>query len=134
MEPLGALNRIYSMGRIIRVSVAHRRAINKAITFSGHVPLGIGMKPGQLVRGFRSALRMSQAQLARRCGLARTHITHIEAGYVDVQIGTLRRIFDALFCDLLVLPLPRKRPGDVLADRRLEKSPDSRTAEKRIWD
>jgi hypothetical protein len=31
-------------------------------------------------------------------------------------------LFAAMFCDLLVLPLPRKRPGDALAERLLESS------------
>lgn len=120
------------MGRIIRVSVAHRQSINQAIIFAARVPSRVKLRlqePGALVRGFRSALRMSQAQLARRCGLPRAHITRLEGGLVDAQMSTLRRVFDALFCDLMVLPLPRKRPGDAVAEKKLEGF-----LEKRMWD
>jgi transcriptional regulator with XRE-family HTH domain len=59
---------------------------------------------------------MSQAQLALRCGMARSHIAAIESGRRDCQLGTLRRIFDALFCDLLVIPKPRQRPTDAIGE------------------
>ncbi|MBI4678845.1 MAG: helix-turn-helix domain-containing protein, partial [Elusimicrobia bacterium] len=70
--------------------------------------------PAVLVRALRSALRMSQAQLARRCAVPQPHIARLEAGKCGVQMDTLRRIFDAMFCDLLILPLARKRPSDAL--------------------
>jgi transcriptional regulator with XRE-family HTH domain len=63
---------------------------------------------------------MSQAALARRSGLPQAHIARLETGKTDVQIPTLQRLFAAMFCDLLVLPLPRKRPGDALAERLFE--------------
>lgn len=135
VEQIGRLNRIYSMGRTIRVSVAHQQVINQTVNFAGHVPSRIRLlTAGAFVRGFRSALRMSQEQLSRRCGVPRAHITRLEGGSVDAQLSTLGRIFDALFCDLLILPLPRRRPGDVLSDRRLERDADSQTSDRRIWD
>lgn len=82
------------------------------------------------MRALRSALRMSQAQLSRRCGVPQAHIARLEAGSVDVQLATLRRLFDAMFCDLLILPLPRQRPGDALAERELEKP----AGRRRAWD
>ena len=59
--------------------------------------------------------------LSRRSGVPQAHIARIEAGAPSVQLATLRRLFNAMFCDLLVLPLARKRPSDALAERELER-------------
>lgn len=60
---------------------------------------------------------MTQTQLARRIGIPQSHIAKIEGGKVDVQLNTLRRLFEALNCDLTVLPSPRKPPEDLLAEQ-----------------
>jgi transcriptional regulator with XRE-family HTH domain len=64
---------------------------------------------------------MSQARLARRCGIPQAHIARLESGKLDIQLSTLRRLFDAMFCDLVVVPRPRKRPNDALAEQELER-------------
>lgn len=64
---------------------------------------------------------MSQAQLARRAGVDQSHIARIELGKVEADLATLRRLFDALLCDLLVIPRPRLELGDALAERNAEK-------------
>jgi len=64
---------------------------------------------------------MSQAVLARRCGLPQAHVARLEGGKIDVQLSTLKRLFDAMFCDLLVLPLPRQRPSDAVAQRQMKR-------------
>ena len=116
------------MGKMTNVSLVHRQALNQAMIYARRAPAQALLWPAVFVRALRSALRMSQAQLALRCGVRQAHIAQIEANAVDVRLNTLRRIFDAMFCDLMVLPYPRKRPGDALAERELEgHSP------RRIW-
>lgn len=78
-------------------------------------------EPRVWVRALRSALRMSQAHLSKRSGVSQPRIARIEAGEGEVQLGTLRRLFDAMFCDLWVLPKARKRPSDALAEREVER-------------
>ncbi len=112
------------------MSIVHRRILNQAIIHAARVPRRLLVDPRIFVRGLRSALRMSQAELAKRCGVPQAHIARLEAGSIDVQCSTLRRILDAMFCDLLVLPLPRKRPGDALAEQQLKQGSFAR----RIWD
>jgi hypothetical protein len=46
---------------------------------------------------------LTQAQLARKAGVARSLIARVEAGG-DVRLSTLRAIFDALGFGLLMLP------------------------------
>jgi transcriptional regulator with XRE-family HTH domain len=109
------------MGRRTRVSLVHRRALNQALLYTGRSPEQARLVPAVYLRALRSALRMSQAQLARRSGVAQHHIALVESRAVDPRLGTLRRLFDALYCDLLVLPRARKRPSDALAEREVER-------------
>ena len=110
------------------VSIVHKRALNQVLIYTAKAPAQARTPPLALVRALRSALRMSQAQLARRCGLPQAHIARLEAGPIDVQLGTLSRMFDALFCDLLILPKARQRPGDAVAERVFA------SARRRPWD
>jgi len=75
---------------------------------------------------------MTQAQLARRAGLTQPHVALIESGKGDPQVGTLRALFNALFCDLVVLPIPRHRPGDIVFDRGGGHEPPGRRL--KLWD
>ena len=117
------------MARRTKTSIIHQRGLNRAINYASRAPCRLPRDPRIFVRALRSALRMSQAVLARRCGLPQAHIARLEAGKIDVRLSTLERLFGAMFCDLLVLPLPRKRPSDALAEQQLD-SPWRR----RIWD
>ena len=103
-----------------KVPLPARQALNEAIVYVSRAPKRVDQPPGVYVRALRGALRMSQAQLARRAGLPQSHVARLESGQLDARLGTWRRLFDAMFCALLVLPRPRKRPGDALADRQLE--------------
>lgn len=117
------------MGKTTAVNVAIRRALNQAMLYSSHAPACVALEPGTIVRAVRSALRMSQAQLARRCRVPQSHIARLEAAAADVRLETLRRMLDAMFCDLLILPRPRKRLSDMVAERDLAKP-----ATLKIWD
>lgn len=109
------------MGKVNKVPLPHRQALNATIVYTRRAPNGARQSPAAFLRAMRGALRMSQADLGRRAGVPQSHIARIESGEGDVQLGTLRKLFDAMFCDLLVLPRPRKRPSDALAERELEK-------------
>ena len=122
------LNRILFMGRVTRVSIVDQRALNQTTLWLSKPPRQILTAAGYL-RAVRSALRMSQAVLARLSGVSQANIAKIEAGRFDPQVGTLRRLFAAMSCDVLVLPRPKKRLGDVLADRYLKQRWDPG-----IWD
>lgn len=102
------------------VSIVHQRALNQIMIYTSRAPAQALLEPAVFLRALRSALRMSQCQLARRSGLTQPHVALLEKGEDGVRLATLRRIFDAMFCDLLIIPRPRKRPGDAVAERRLE--------------
>jgi predicted DNA-binding mobile mystery protein A len=69
---------------------------------------------GDWIRIIRNALRMSQAELAQRAGVNQANLAHIEKGKTDPRLSTLTKIFDALSCNVLVEPRPRRPLNEVL--------------------
>ncbi len=56
----------------------------------------------------RTAIGLSQRELAARCGTTQSAIARLERGGRPPRIDTLLRIADALQCELLVELVPRK--------------------------
>ena len=109
------------MPRLSRGSVVQLQAINELIRFIARAPKSATHPTGFYLRALRGKLRMSQTQLSRRSGIDQGHIARIELGSVEAELKTLRKLFDAMFCDLLVIPKPRQHLGDTLADRNAER-------------
>ena len=63
-------------------------------------------KVGDRVRARRTALNLTQAQLAEKCGLHRTFVGSVERGERNVALLSLRRIAQAL----------RATPAELLTD------------------
>lgn len=82
--------------------------------------------PGFLVALVRKRLRMSQQVLAKRSKLPQSMISKIESGKVEPSLTTLKKIFDALYCDVMVVPIPRKDYDEVIQEQA------TRIAKKRI--
>lgn len=88
-------------------SVGMSRVLSRFIEWAARAPDGAADYAAQgLILLTRVRLGMTQAQLAKRCGLTQSHIANIENGKVDVQLSTLRRIFAALDCRLVLAPQP----------------------------
>jgi len=97
--------------------------------------------PGTWVKILRAYLRMTQDELSSKTGIAQSHLADIEAGKIDPQVSTLRRIFNALSCDVLFRPSPLKPLPEVLrgraraiAQKRLKQSTGSMALEKQAPD
>ncbi|OVE76499.1 hypothetical protein BVX98_05835 [bacterium F11] len=69
------------------------------------------------IRILRGAQRMTQATLAKRAKMSQPHVAGIEAGKIDPQISTINRIFDALSCQLIIEPRPKKPIEELLRVR-----------------
>lgn len=110
------------MGRITQIPLPHRQALNATLVFSSKAPEKARRSPATYMRALRVELRMSQATLARRAGMTQAQIDRLEKGRADARLETWRRVFAAMFCDLLVIPFARKRPGDAVAEQRLARS------------
>jgi predicted DNA-binding mobile mystery protein A len=72
---------------------------------------------GDWIRILRDSLRMTQAELASRAKITQPHLAGIESGKTDPQISTLKRIFEAMSCDLVLEPRPRKPIKELLRGR-----------------
>jgi len=105
------------MPRLTQVPLVHRVALNELVIDLATPYKALTYPPAAYLRALRAYMRMSQRQLARRTGLGQAQISRIERGRVDTGLTTWRRLFDALFCDLLIVPRPRRRPGDALGER-----------------
>ena len=82
--------------------------------------------PGFLIALVRKRLRMSQQVLARRAKVPQSMISKLEAGKVEPSITTLKKIFDALYCDVITVPIPRMDYDEILQEQA------TRLAKKRI--
>ncbi len=69
---------------------------------------------GDWVRIVRTYLKMTQVELARRAGINKANLIKIEKGAANPSFSTVKRIFDALSCDLLAEPRPRQPLKDIL--------------------
>ena len=72
---------------------------------------------GDWIRLLRNQLRMTQAELARRAHITQPNLAAIESGKVDPQVGTLRRIYEGLGCELNLEPLLKKPLEELVRDR-----------------
>ena len=73
--------------------------------------------PADWIRILRDSLRMTQAELASRAKITQPHLAGIESGKTDPQISTLKRIFEAMSCDLVLEPRPQKPIKELLRGR-----------------
>jgi len=69
------------------------------------------------IRILRHYLRMTQQELASRTDLDQAYLARIEAGKIEPGINTLKRIFEGLSCDLIIVPQPKKPLDQVLRGR-----------------
>jgi len=109
--------------------------INHSVIHETELSIGAWLK---LLRG---RLRITQAQLARRAGMAQSHVALIESGKSDPQISTLNRIFGAMSIHLVLRPRLDKSFDEILRSRartialkRLKQSMGTMSLEKQAPD
>jgi predicted DNA-binding mobile mystery protein A len=84
----------------------------------------IGLPPEGWLRTTRKALGMSAAQLARRLGVTRAHVSKTEKGELSssVTLQTLQGMAEGLGCRLVYAIVPEHDVEEVLAVRAMEKA------------
>lgn len=104
-----------------------KRVVARLTEWALRAPEGVeDFSPQVLVRLVREQIGMTQVQLAKRCGMSQSNVADIERGKVDIQVGTLRKIFQALSCRLVIAPRPEQNLEDLV------KSQARRAAVKRV--
>lgn len=81
------------------------------------------------LRALRLRRGLTQAALARACGLSQQHLSRLERDPVRAEVATLRKILGALDCELAVVST---RPSKDLAERR--RRWDAFEASARPWE
>lgn len=64
-----------------------------------------GLSFGDLIRMIRTQLGMSQKVLSKLSKVPQSTISRIEQGHREVNLSTLSKILEAMFCDLVISPL-----------------------------
>jgi len=101
------------------------------------------------IRDMRKRLHMSQKQLAKRAKMTQPQLSQIESGKAKITMESLEKIFAALFCEVMILPLAlddlesvvkkqaklaaEKKLGSLMGSMALEEQlPASKYLEKKI--
>ena len=69
---------------------------------------------GGLVLFLRKRLHFTQVELAKRADIAQSTLQRIECGKQDPNQAILAKIFAAMECDFFTVPVPRRRPEEIL--------------------
>lgn len=72
-----------------------------------------GLHIGQIIALIRSQLKMSQRALAKRAEIPQSTISKIESNRQQPSLSVLRKLLDALECELLVSAIPRCNLFDI---------------------
>ncbi len=81
---------------------------------------------GQLITLTRNQLKMSQRALAKRAGIPQSTVSRIESCGFETNISMLKKILNAMACDLLITIVPkddletiRKKQARVKAEKKI---------------
>lgn len=76
------------------------------------------------IASIRQALGMSKTQLAKRIGVTRPSLDELESNEVKetITLASLRKVADALGCDLQYVLVPRKPLERQIAEQALKKA------------
>jgi transcriptional regulator with XRE-family HTH domain len=98
--------------------------VSKAGDALHHILKGLSL--GELIAMIRNQLKMSQRVLAKRAGVPQSTIANLEKSKKQPNLATLKKVFHALFCDLLIIPVLDKSIENLLLQQARKK------AEKRV--
>ena len=85
-----------------------------------------GLAIGELIAMIRNQLKMSQRVLAKRAGVPQSTISNLEKSKKQPNLATLKKVFQALFCDLIIIPVLNESIENLLLQQARKK------AEKRV--
>jgi predicted DNA-binding mobile mystery protein A len=103
---------------ITHLPVTANRLLKQVTDTARRAPAELGSAtPALLIKTIRQRLGMTQAQLARRAKIPQSHVATIEIGRADVQLGTIRRIVEALHCEAILLLKPKESFQEIIKER-----------------
>lgn len=104
-----------------RLSLTQKGILDALEKYSLALPEEMKKLPlSSMIRLLRKRLHMTQQNLAARAGVPQSFIAKIESGRVKPTLSTLEKVFAALFCDYVIIPIPRKGFDDILQNQALK--------------
>lgn len=67
-----------------------------------------------LIRMLRNRFHMTQRQLAKRAGVPQSYISKVESGELEPSMKSLKKLFNVLYCDAVVVPIARDSFDEVI--------------------
>lgn len=90
--------------------------------------------PGAQLKAARRNRSVSQRQLADAAELPQSYLSRIESGLADPPFKTWERLYSALGCQALIVPIPdREEALDLLDDERLRREDRMEAGRARRW-
>lgn len=101
-----------------KLSVSQKRAMDQWFTSFKKLPEEVRLAQiATFIKLYRKRLRMTQRQLAQRAGLTQPYIAKLERGHSEVTLASLKKIFNALYCDVVLLPIPNQDFDQIIEAR-----------------
>lgn len=101
-----------------QLPISSEHKLEQIMSYGRRAPEGLEAMPVHaFIRMARHALRMTQAQLAKRAGIPQSHLAVIETGKRDFKLATLRKIYSALGGNLMVVGRFGKTPASLVSER-----------------
>lgn len=99
-----------------------RLALDQQLAAANQLAPKLTVPRGGWLRAIRDALGVPSAVLARRLGLNQSSVIRLEQNESDgvIQLDTLRRVADALGCELVYALIPRRSLDETLRGRARE--------------
>ncbi|GAB7005385.1 mobile mystery protein A [Nocardioides sp. AN3] len=103
----------------VTIRARGRAALDRRLAGWRDLPSGGARPHGGWIRAIREALGMTAGDLAERLNVTQSTVTRIEQSErADrIQLETMRRVADALGCDLVYALVPRRSLEDTVMDR-----------------
>ena len=110
-----------------KLSIAQKRTLESWVVALKKLPKELRAQHiSTFIKLYRKRLRMTQKQLAKRAGVSQPFIARLERGFGELSTATLKKIFQALYCELVLTAVPA-----VNLDKVLEKQAE-RAARKKM--
>ena len=109
-----------------RLSLSQKRALEKWTKALKKLPKELrSLHTSSMIKIYRKRLCMTQKQLAKRSGVTQPFIAKLERGTSEISTATLKKIFGALYCEVIIVALPL-----VDMDEIIEKQAEIRAKKK----
>ena len=104
-----------------KLTLTQKKLLDMIAEYAKALPAELKQLPvSTLVKLLRKRLHMTQADLAHRAKVPQSFISKIESGREKPKLATLEKLFSALFCDCVLIPIPIASFDEILNKQALK--------------